>query len=170
MNKKIYCILLLGAALATLTGCKKNDWLDWKLQNELWLRHNLEKPYCYVQGNDTTYYQIMETGTGLQYIVLADPNPTDARPTTNNTIYCDYEGRLINGAVFDRGSGSSMSVASVIKGFAEGIKKIHTNGDIILFIPYDLGYSAAGAGREGASGYIPPYSTLIFTIHLCAVD
>ena len=54
--------------------------------------------------------------------------------------------------------------------YAEGIKKIHTNGDIVLFIPYDLGYSSKGAGSEGGTGFIPPYSTLIFTIHLCAVD
>lgn len=170
MKKTIYILTLLIALMTTMSGCKKNDWLDWKLQNELWLRHNLNHPYCYVQDSDTTYYDVQTTESGLQYVILADPNPTDARPSANNTIYCDYVGRLINGAVFDRGSYASMSVAGVIQGFAEGIKKIHTNGDIVLFIPYDLGYSSKGAGSEGGTGFIPPYSTLIFTIHLCAVD
>lgn len=166
MRKVVYSILVLVATLATLTGCKKQDWLDWKLQNELWMAQNLKQEYIV---NDSAYI-VQQSQSGLQYCIIADPNPTDARPMTNNTVYCDYEGKLINGAVFDRGNYAALGVSSVVSGFAEGIKKIHTNGDIVLFIPYDLGYKETGAGAEGGSSFIPPYSTLIFTIHLCAVD
>ena len=40
---------------------------------------------------------------------------------------------------------------------------------IELYIPYELGYVDEAQGTEGTTGYIPPYSTLIFTIHLDAV-
>ena len=51
----------------------------------------------------------------------------------------------------------------------------------MLFIPAYLGYdyqkyedndayNAEGYGTEGTQAYIPPYSTLIYEIHLCAVS
>ena len=75
----------------------------------------------------------------------------------------------------------SLSLASTIPGFQEGCHLIHNNGDIELFIPAYLGYdytkyqsgeydSAEGYGSEGTQIYIPPYSTLIYTIHLCGVS
>ena len=39
-----------------------------------------------------------------------------------------------------------------------------------LYIPYSLGYGVKGAGTEGTSSHIPPYSTLIFTVELHDVN
>ena len=149
--KKVTILLTAVCALfmmLTTTGCKKHDWLDWKAQNQLWLEQN------------KTNKDIKVTDTGLQYRIIADPNPHDAHPSQSSLITCDYTGQLINGARFDGGT-SSFNVSSMIAGFAEGIK---------LFIPYDLGYKDEEQGTEGTSSYIPPYSTLIFTIHLSDVQ
>lgn len=154
--KHIVYYVLLGLVLIGGTSCTKNDWLDWKAQNQLWLDQNKDKADVHV------------TPSGLQYKVIADPNPYDARPSASNIVTCTYTGRLINNAQFEGGT-SSFAVSTLIAGFAEGIKKIHTNGDIELYIPYDLGYVDEAQGTEGTTGYIPPYSTLIFTIHLDAV-
>lgn len=155
--RKILYPLLLALVLMIAPACKKTDWLDWKAQNQLWLEQNKKNP------------DIKVTSTGLQYKIIADPNPYDARPSASNIVTCTYTGRLINGAQFEGGTGF-FEVSTLVAGFAEGIKKIHTNGDIILYIPYELGYVDEAQGTEGTQGYIPPYSTLIFTIHLDAVQ
>ena len=149
-----FCALCL---MTMLDGCSTHDWLDWKAQNQLWLEQNKTK-----EG-------IKVTDTGLQYRVIADPNPFDAHPSQSSIVTCDYIGKLITGARFDGGT-SSFNVSSMIAGFAEGIKKIHCHGDIEIFIPYELGYNDEEQGTEGTSSYIPPYSTLIFTVHLRAVQ
>jgi len=153
--KKIFLFLTLSVVM--LSGCKKDDWLDWKAQNELWLAQNKTKP------------NIQVTESGLQYRIIADPNPTDARPNSGSIVYCDYRGKLINGVQFDGGS-AALQVSNVVAGFAEGLKKIHCHGDIELYIPQDLGYKEEEQGTEGTSSYIPPYSTLIFTIHVRSVQ
>lgn len=149
-------------------GCKENKWMDWKVQNELWLEQNLQ---------DTAVHK---TASGLQYIILADPTPTDAKPSRTSTIICDYTLRLINGNKLEGGH-ASFYLPSVISGFAEGCCLVHNNGDVRIFIPYYLGYDEAkvseddeynaegNAGTEGTNSYIPPYSTLIYDIHICSV-
>lgn len=158
-----FCAILL------LTACSQNNWADWKVQNEIWLENNKSQANVHV------------TSSGLQYRIIADPTPSDAIPNPTSTIICDYKVKLINGYQVDAGNLVSLSLANVIPGFAEGCRKIHNNGDIELFIPAYLGYDyskyqsgeydkAEGYGTEGTSSYIPPYSTLIYTIHLCGIS
>ena len=123
---------------------------------------------------------MVETSSGLQYKIVADPTPQDARPNLTSTIVCDYSVKLINGYQVDAGNNVQLSLPNTISGFAEGCHKIHANGDIELYIPASLGYDqskydsneyneAEGYCTEGTSSYIPPYSTLIYTVHICAV-
>lgn len=154
--KKI--LILLAAAALLLSGCKENDWMDWKVQNELWLAQNL--------ANDS---EVVQTESGLQYKIIHQGNTTDAKPHANTTVYVDYKGSLINGYQFDKSNYAPLNLAQTVAGFTEGMKKIYPGGDIMLYIPWDLGYGEDGSGSEGGTGFIPPYSTLIFEIHLCAV-
>lgn len=160
-------IFLLMAIMAVLSGCKKNDWMDWKVQNTLWLEQNK------IAHQDDPNFHILPSG--LQYRVLYPGNKYDAKPSSLSTIQCTYEGFLINGAKFDGGT-SVLAVSNLIPGFAEGVKQIHNHGDIELYIPYTLGYSKEagmqedGSGSEGTASYIPPYSTLIFKVHISAVN
>ena len=150
-----------------ISGCKENKWVDWKVQNELWLEQNKTQPSVHV------------TASGLQYKIIADPTPQDARPNKTSTINCDYSLRLINGCPIDGGN-NNFSLPNTVQGFAEGCCLVHNHGDIELYVPCYLGYdsekyssddeyNAEGNGTEGTSTYIPPYSTLIFTIHICDV-
>lgn len=163
-------ILLYITLCLALTACKENNWMDWKVQNELWLEQNLK--------NDPS---IRVTASGLQYKIIADPTPSDARPNKTSTVICDYKLRLINGNVIENYTGRQISLSQVISGFAEGCCLIHNNGDIRIFIPYALGYDEAkisdndtynavgNEATEGTQSHIPPYSTLIFDIHICGV-
>ena len=71
-------------------------------------------------------------------------------------------------------------MSNLVSGFSEALRKIHKNGDIEIYIPYYLGYDeevfsndkivdAEGNGTEGTQSYIPPYSVMIFTVHLSDV-
>ena len=170
MDSKIKTFTILTFALCSLmfSGCKENKWMDWKVQNEMWLSQNEQTA------------GVQTTSTGLQYRIIADPTPQDARPNSYSVIECDYTAKLINGYQVDGGH-ASLTLSNCIPGFAEGCRLIHNNGDIQLFIPYYLGYdyekaqsddeyNAEGNGTEGTQGYIPPYSTLIYDIHICAVS
>ncbi len=151
MKTKTYIFILLALALCS---CKQKEWIEWKTQNEIWLQLNKQK-----EGVQTT-------PSGLQYKILYEGNPTTTKPSAISTVYVSYSGSMINGIVFDSQSSAALSLQSTVKGFAEGMTKIYRSGDIELYIPWDLGYGVDGSGTEGYSGFIPPYSTLIFRIHL----
>jgi len=168
---KGYRLKVIGACLAALllSSCKQNNWLDWKLQNDIWLQNN------------KTQEGVQETTSGLQYKIIADPTPQDARPNATSTVICDYTVKLINGYQVSGGNYVTLYLPNTIPGFAEGCHKVHNNGDIELYIPASIGYDyekyqagneyeAEGYGTEGTQSYIPPYSTLIYTIHICGVS
>ncbi len=172
MKKNTLYILI--ALIGLLAGCKENKWMDWKAQNDLWLEQNRE-----TYKNDSNFHELSD---GLQYRIIADPGKENGEtsPRSTSTVICDYTGKLINGYQFDGGT-ASFSMSSVVSGFAEGLYKIHQHGDIEIYVPYSLGYdeenisngktgSAEGSGTEGTSSYIPPYSVLIFRVHVSSIS
>ena len=82
-------------------------------------------------------------------------------------VKCNYEGRLIDGTVFDssykRGKPSEFALNQVIKGWTEGLQLMKEGSKYRFFIPYNLAY-----GSRGAS-IIPPYSALVFDVELIEV-
>lgn len=149
---------LLLAVILLLSACKQDNWIDWKLQNEMWLTQNARKENV----------NLSPSGSGLQYTILYEGNPYDAKPSQSATVAIDYTGKLINGVVFEEGS-ATLSVANLVEGFREGLSFMHVSGDAVFYIPADLGYGSEATGTEGSSSYIPPYSTLIFEVHLSSI-
>jgi FKBP-type peptidyl-prolyl cis-trans isomerase len=96
-------------------------------------------------------YQIMKPGAG------DPPKPTD-------TVKVNYTGTLIDGTVFDSsdrlGKPLEIQLNNVIAGWTEGMQKIGKGGQIMLFVPPQLGY-----GDDGRPG-IPPGSVLVFKVDL----
>jgi FKBP-type peptidyl-prolyl cis-trans isomerase len=109
---------------------------------------------------------IQTTPSGLQYEVLAAG--TGPKPAATSTVEVHYEGRLIDGTVFDssyqRRETISFPLNRVIPGWTEGLQLMPTGSKYRLFIPSDLGYGARGAG-----GVIPPNATLIFDVELISI-
>ena len=156
-------IVISLIAITFLPGCKQDEWTDWRLQNDMWLEFNRSKD------------SVQTTSTGLQYKIIADPlaENNDAKPKPNSTVVCDYTLELINGTIIEDRKNQPIYLASTIPGFREGCIKVRTHGDIHLYIPAHLGYDydtsdGRGAGTEGYKTYIPPYSTLIYEIHICS--
>ena len=106
------------------------------------------------------------TDSGLQYMVLDEG--TGASPTASDTVRCHYEGRLIDGTVFDssyrRGVPAEFPLNGVISGWTEGLQLMKVGAKFRFFIPYDLAYGSRGAGAS-----IPPYAALIFDVELIKV-
>ena len=158
--KTIKIILMLLCAVA-ISGCKQNNWLDWKTKNELWLQQNAQRD------------GVITTPTGLQYKCIqpgpfaSDPNAV--RPDDAKIVTVEYSGRLINGYEFDSDESANFYVSTLVPGFTEGIKKMNQFDVYEFYIPYDLGYGVEGSGTEGTSSHIPPYSTLIFRVYLIAL-
>ena len=107
------------------------------------------------------------TETGLQYEVLTPA--LGITPTPTDTVTCHYEGRLIDGTVFDssyrRGEPASFPLQGVIRGWTEGLQLMSIGSKFRFFIPFDLAYGAQGAG-----GSIPPYAALIFDVELLGIE
>lgn len=105
--------------------------------------------------------------SGLQYQVLRPA--IGQKPTAADSVRCHYEGRLIDGAVFDssyrRREPATFPLRGVIKGWTEGLQYMAVGSKFRFFIPYQLGYGAQGAG-----GSIPPYAALIFDVELLGIN
>lgn len=163
MKKSAYIFIIL---LAVLSGCKKNDYVEWKSLNEAWLEHNKTQP------------GVVTTASGLQYKQLnPSPNPTESRPNYNSTVVLDYKLYLISsyggyntGNMLQEGTDAVFTLTQVVPGFSEGVQRMRLHDDFVLYIPHQLGYGAEPTGSEGYFGFIPPYSTLIYEVHLKAMQ
>ena len=109
---------------------------------------------------------VTTTKSGLQYEVLQEG--TGRSPKATDKVRCHYEGRLINGDVFDssykRNQPADFGLNQVIPGWTEGVQLMKEGAKFRFFIPYLLGY-----GEQGAGSSIPPYSTLVFDVELIKV-
>jgi len=168
MRKNIIYKLGLFSLLAAilLGGCKKDDSQE-KIEQEMRL---LEQ---YLADNNITQEP---TESGLYYIPLVEG--TGEAPTHGTWIEIEYTGMLIDGTVFATSDESTATVNSIfiedflygpfrvqlgsipMKGLNEGIKLMKVGEIAKLIIP-----SSVGLGGS-ASGNVPGYSTLIYTIEL----
>ena len=106
------------------------------------------------------------TESGLQYRVIN--SGSGATPDETSTVEVHYEGRLINGQVFDssyqRGETIEFPVNGVIAGWTEALQLMKEGDKWEIALPYDIAY-----GERGAGGAIPPYATLVFDVELIKV-
>ena len=104
------------------------------------------------------------TKSGLQYKVLVEGD--GALPTDSSTLKVNYEGKLIDGTVFDSSYERNMPfeinmrMPGVIDGWVEALKMMPAGSKWEVTIPQDLAYGAQNQGP------IKPFSTLIFTIEV----
>jgi len=105
--------------------------------------------------------------SGLQYEVLKAG--TGKQPKATDSVTVNYEGKLINGTVFDssykRGEPASFQVNGVIKGWTEALQLMKAGSKWRLYIPSELAYGASP--RPG--GPIRPHDPLVFEVELLDV-
>lgn len=108
---------------------------------------------------------VKSTASGLQYEVLREG--TGASPKPSDTVEVHYEGKLIDGTVFDssiaRNQTASFRLDQVIPGWTEGVQLMKEGAKYRFVIPSDKGYGEMGAGS------IPPNAVLVFEVELIKV-
>lgn len=82
------------------------------------------------------------------------------KPNLNNAVNVTYEGRLIDGTVFDAAENITFELSRLITGWQIGIPEIGINGSCTLIIPPSQGY-----GNNPPPG-IPSNAVLIFDLEL----
>ncbi|HTS45795.1 MAG TPA: FKBP-type peptidyl-prolyl cis-trans isomerase [Puia sp.] len=104
--------------------------------------------------------------SGLQYSVIKEG--TGPKPAATDKVKCNYEGRLIDGTVFDgserQGQPIEFTVNGVIAGWTEALQLMPVGSKWRLFIPSNLAY-----GDQQPSPIIKAGSTLIFDVELLEI-
>lgn len=117
-------------------------------------------------ADNATKEGVVVLPSGLQYLVLEEG--TGKKPAATDQVKCHYEGRLIDGTVFDssyrRGEPATFPLNGVIAGWTEGLQLMGEGAKHRLFIPYNMAYGTRGAGAS-----IPPYAALVFDVELIEV-
>lgn len=156
MRTSLISASLLAAALV-LSGCgkamDKTDTTDTVKAGQDFLAKTAKEP------------GVVKLPSGLMYKVIADPNPTAPQPTVDDTVKINYEGKLVDGTVFDssyeRGVPAVFPLGRLVKAWQIGIPLMHKGDTYMLYVPPELGY-----GAEGGGDAIPPNSVLIFKVQL----
>ena len=125
-----------------------------KLAGEEFLKENAKKEGVKTLGN------------GIQYKVLTEGK--GVVPADTSLVKVSYEGRLIDGTVFDssykRGEPAIFRANQVIKGWTEALCHMPAGSVWEVYIPQDMAYG------EREQGDIKPFSVLIFKIELLEVN
>ena len=121
---------------------------------EEWLAQNAKQPGVKTLPSGVQY-KVIEQGTG-------------EKPTASSTVKVNYEGKLIDGTVFDssykRNQAMTFKCSQVIKGWSEAIQQMPVGSTWEIYIPQELGYGSREAGQ------IKPFSTLIFKVELLGIE
>ncbi len=103
---------------------------------------------------------------GVQYKVIKEGS--GAIPTDTSNVKVHYEGKTIDGKVFDssytRGEPVTLRANQVIKGWTEVLTHMPVGSVWEVYIPQELAYGE----REQAQ--IKPFSALIFKIELVSIE
>ena len=127
-----------------------------KAAGEKFLTENKKKP------------GVVTLPSGLQYKVIVEGN--GAKPAKDDMVKVVYDGRTIDGKVFDATSrhgteSDTFGVGKLIKGWTEALMLMPVGSKWEIYIPQELAYGARGAGDD-----IAPYSALIFTLELKGIE
>ena len=133
---------------------------------------NKEKGEAFLKGN-ATKEGVKTTASGLQYKIIKEG--TGRQPRKNDLVHVEYEGRLIDGTVFDSskegvsddgvGGIISFRLDQTIPGWIEGLQLLKEGSEATFYIPAKLAY-----GEEKLGNKIGPNSVLIFDVKLVKID
>ena len=139
---------------AVKASAMEKQYGDYKKKNEAFLAANKKKA------------GVVTLPSGVQYKVLKTGN--GAVPADTSTVMVHYEGKTIDGQVFDssykREEPVTMRCNQVIKGWTDALIHMPEGSKWEVYIPQELAYGERAQGQA-----IKPFSTLIFTIELVKI-
>jgi FKBP-type peptidyl-prolyl cis-trans isomerase len=167
--KKVLAMVMAALFMAGIASCGSNETTNTEQttpDNGQQIKDNKTIGREFLEENAKND-SVVQTTSGLQYMVLKEGTGTKPGPTDTVTVH--YTGRLLDGTVFDssveRGEPASFPLDKVIPGWTEGLQLMSEGSQYRLFIPSELAYGSKGAGDQ-----ILPNSTLIFDVELIKVQ
>lgn len=134
---------------------------------------NLEKAYGENKQKGEAYMDsiakkpgIQKLENGVYYEVVTEGN--GAVPADTTKVKVHYEGKLVDGTVFDssykREAPTTFRCNQVIPGWTNALTHMPVGSKWIVYIPQEQGYA------EREAGMIKPFSALTFTIELLSIE
>ena len=109
---------------------------------------------------------VTKTESGLVYKQVKEG--TGAQPTAADQVKVHYEGRFVDGKVFDsslkRNEPATFPLNGVIPCWTEAVQRMKVGGKALIVCPPDLAY-----GDEGRPPQMPGGATLVFDVELLDV-
>jgi FKBP-type peptidyl-prolyl cis-trans isomerase FklB len=172
MALKRFSLAAVAMALA-LTGCGES--MD-KIEQEMAAREAAQTSMAAVnlaEGEKFLAERAKEPGmivlpSGVMYKIVSRAATPGPQPKVSDTVTINYEGKLLNGNVFDssyaRNQPAEFPLSRLVPAWQEVIPLLKTGDEIILYTPPSQAYG------EADKGDIPPNSTLIFRIQLLGIQ
>lgn len=111
---------------------------------------------------------IKKLPSGVLYKVIKEG--TGEMPKDTSTVKVHYEGKTIDGTVFDssyqRKEPTTFRANQVIKGWTEALTHMPVGSTWEIYVPQELAY---GSRQSGSKGEIKPFSPLVFKIELLSI-
>lgn len=154
-------ILAVAGAALCLVGCSKTA------QPETGAGAGANPSAAAAQAGEQST-NLITTASGLQYQVLKHGTGT-VSPKATDTVTVNYEGKLLDGTVFDssiaRGEPATFPLNQVIPGWTEGLQLMKVGDKFKFVIPANLAY-----GPNSPTPAIPPNSPLVFEVELLSIQ
>lgn len=153
--------------IQTLSKLQKEQTEKMQQQRQSLAKTNLAASEAFLKEN-ANKPGIKTLNSGIQYQVITEG--TGTKPTMTDTVTVNYEGKLIDGTVFDssyqRGEPATFPLKGVIPGWQEALTQMSVGSTWVIFIPPALAY-----GEQGTpDGSITPNQLLIFKVNLIKID
>lgn len=125
-------------------------------------KENKEAALSFLAENQTQP-DVITLESGLQYKVLESGDAAGESPTVQDKVIIHYEGRLLDGTVFDssfeRGERATFPLGNLIQGWQIALPLMKPGDKWTLWIPAELAY-----GDAGSPPTIPAGALLVFDI------
>ncbi|ESQ74830.1 FKBP-type peptidyl-prolyl cis-trans isomerase [Asticcacaulis sp. AC402] len=173
---KIRLITVCALAAFTLNGCDRKEASVVEKEMAAYQAELEAAQAKYAKaGEDFLAKTAKEPGvvtlpSGLMYKVLSNPNPNAPQPKITDTVTVNYEGKLVDGRIFDssyaRNQPASFPLNRVVEAWQIGIPLMHKGDSYMLYVPSKLGYGE----RDMGNGEIPANSVLVFKVELLDIQ
>ncbi len=173
MMRKSLMVAAAVAAMTILTGCGQS--MD-EVQKEVAKQEAEASASAAANAKAGTDYLaqvgkqpgVVTLPSGLMYKVVSSPDPAGAKPAATDTVKINYEGKLVNGQVFDssyaRNEPATYPLPKLVPAWQMAVPMMHKGDTWMLYVPPALGYG------ERDMGEIPPNSVLVFKIQLLDIN
>lgn len=155
MHRRALLTLLTAGAAVSLAGCGNKKAAENLVAADAFMAQNAKEP------------GVVTLPEGLQYKVIRSGPNGGMHPTRADEVKVHYEGKLIDGTVFDssyeRGAPASFPLDGLVPAWIIALQRMKAGDEWMLYVPPALGYGAQDKGP------IPGNSVMIFRIELIDV-